>query len=236
MKNFKYLLSAVAVASALTACSSMDVDDEEALAGNFPEDFSDSVYLNLHPELVRVQRKEYVAAYNTKQADSVKAYVEAETAKCLGNADCVAKANAVQTEYNAMVEAATATLKTKKAYQSAITEIDATTKEMYHKILVDPLLGGFTEADWQADPQSDRYYAALRDLNFYDAANDYEVLKNIPIDTFAISYQYVIYGRDYGWAYRRCSATEAANPVKTESYPATKLYCADDNGIAHEIK
>ena len=51
----------------------MDVDDEEALAGNFPADFSDAAYIQLHPELVRVQIKDFVASYNAKLSDAAKA-------------------------------------------------------------------------------------------------------------------------------------------------------------------
>ena len=82
---------------------------------------------------------------------------------------------------------------------------------------------------------SKNHQKALKSLNLYGTNKDYELLKAVPIDTFAVSYQYVVYGRDYGWAYRRCTAEEVKKPAKTESYPVTKLYCADETGIAHEI-
>ena len=201
MKNFKYLLSAVAVASALVACSSMDVDDNEALAGNFPEGFSDSVYVNLHPELVRVQMKDYVIQHNAKLEET-------------------------DSNFAAI----------KKAAEASFKEDSLRDVPMLHKILVDPHLGGFTEADWQSDSLSKQQRSVLNELNLYDIANDYDSLKAVPIDTFAVTYQYVMYGRDHGWAYRRCTETEKANPsYDINVYPATKLYCADESGITHEI-
>lgn len=74
----------------------------------------------------------------------------------------------------------------------------------------------------------------LKQLNFYDNVQDLQKLLEVPLDTFAVSYQYVLYGKLYGWAYRQCSETEKNNPIITETYPATKLYC-DDNGIVREI-
>lgn len=339
MKNFKYLLS-VAVASALVACSSMDIDDKEALAENFPEDFADSTYLNLHPELVRIQIKDYVAKVNKSASDSVGALVDSATAKCnKEDADCISAAKAVKTAYDNAVTADTA------AYYADTASL--------HKILTNPFLGGFTEADWQgawnvsftktdsaitkkdtilfridsvagadtvkimlklrkdgdttktgeitydatdsakiAKIKGYRYeykdkkwvsddstalvevemtegmsfakknaveteldtighvidsvavsgglskdhLKVLKALNLNVTNKDFDVLKAAPIDTFAVTYQYVMFGRDHGWAYRRCTEAETANPsFDIEVYPATKLYCADENGITHEI-
>ena len=74
----------------------------------------------------------------------------------------------------------------------------------------------------------------LNQLNFYGVDDDLTMLQSVAIDTFAISYQYVMFGKAHGWAYRPCTEAEKANPVKTEVYPATKLYC-DDNGQIREI-
>ena len=63
MKNFKILFS-IAIASALVGCSSMAVDEDEALAGNLPADFDVNEYRSLHPELERLQRRDYIANYN----------------------------------------------------------------------------------------------------------------------------------------------------------------------------
>lgn len=62
----------------------------------------------------------------------------------------------------------------------------------------------------------------------------YEVLLAVPMDEFAISYQYTVFGRSHGWAYRRCTEEEKQHPIQTEVYPMQKYYC-DDNGIAKEI-
>ena len=340
MKNFKYLLSAITVASALVACSSMDIDDREALAENFPEDFSDSVYVNLHPELVRVQMKDYVANYNGVRADSVNGLVNTETTKCQKeDAECIAKAKAYKTAYDSAVKA------------DAAAFLDDTAS--LHKILTNRTLGGFTDSDWQSDwkgtyqtkdsaitskdtvlfridsiagtdtvkimmklrhdgdtvktgtftydatdptkvvkikgymykYQDKKWISAdstalvelemidgmslakkngvetvldtighvtdsvavagglskdhqkvLNALNLNDTSKDYDVLKAVPIDTFAITYQYVMFGRNHGWAYRRCTEAEKANPsYNIDVYPAEKLYCADESGITHEI-
>lgn len=63
MKNFKILFS-IAVASALVGCSSMAVDEDEALNGNLPSDFDVNEYMALHPELLRVQIKDFVSLHN----------------------------------------------------------------------------------------------------------------------------------------------------------------------------
>jgi hypothetical protein len=44
----------------MAACSSMEVDDDELYVENFPKDFADTVYMNLHPELASIQIKQYV--------------------------------------------------------------------------------------------------------------------------------------------------------------------------------
>jgi hypothetical protein len=339
MKNVKYLLS-VAVASALVACSSMDIDDQEALAENFPEDFADSTYLNLHPELVRIQLKDYVTSYNKKLSDSVSSLVKAETAKCLDeDTDCINAAKVYKTAFDSSVAVDTA------AYYADTAGL--------HKILVDRLLGGFTEADWQSDwnvsytktdsvitskdtilfridsvagadtvkimlkllkdgdttktgeftydatdpakiakikgyryEYKDKKWVSadstalvevemadgmsiakkngvetvldtighvidsvavsgglskdhlkiLKALNLYGSSKDFDLLKAVPIDTFAVSYQYVMFGRDHGWAYRRCTEAEKANPsYNLDVFPAEKLYCADEDGLTHEI-
>jgi len=81
---------------------------------------------------------------------------------------------------------------------------------------------------------STAHMKVLNQLNFYGVDDDLTMLQSVAIDTFAISYQYVMFGKAHGWAYRACTEAEKANPVKTEVYPATKLYC-DDNGQIREI-
>lgn len=62
MKSLKYLLP-FAVA-ALTACSSMEIEDTESMVENTPTDFDAQKYLSLHPQLRYLQIKDAVAAYN----------------------------------------------------------------------------------------------------------------------------------------------------------------------------
>jgi len=120
MKYLKILFSTVAV-SAMVGCSSMDVDDTEALSGNFPSDFDDATYMSLHPELVRLQIKDYVSNYNAKLADS---------------------ASAAGTEAQAAFEAAVS--EDSLAFASLDTSV-------LRSIMLDSQLGGYTQADWELD-------------------------------------------------------------------------------------
>ncbi len=343
MKNFKILLS-VAASAALVACSSMAIDENEALAENFPSDFTDAGYMQVHPELVRIQVKEYVTAYNANASANA---IAAGSATFV--TDSTNDATAFQNYY--VLDPNTG---------AKTDSIDAVKLETLKAILLDPQLGGYTADDW-ADDWTDKvkdsttvltkvdtlsltvkdsvdksmlkqviiavkvkagecvavkkakicdttkvvgsikydeagkvkelhgftscdsttcaeenavdvvleptnflmkvskadtmtivtsvkteklnikggisadHWKVLNALNFCDGANDLERLKAIPLDTFAISYQYVMYGKAHGWAYRPCSEAEKTNPVITETYPVTKLYC-DDNGVAREIK
>ena len=74
MKKLYQGLMIIATA-ALTACSSMEVNDAEAVAENYPDDFDAAVYLELHPVLLTMQRINYVKDENAK----FKASMDAET-------------------------------------------------------------------------------------------------------------------------------------------------------------
>jgi hypothetical protein len=63
MKHIRLYLTTLA-AVLMAACSSMEVDDNELYAENFPKDFVDSVYMELHPELVSLQIKRFVKDNN----------------------------------------------------------------------------------------------------------------------------------------------------------------------------
>jgi hypothetical protein len=310
MKNFKLLFSA-AVASALIGCSSMDVDDEEALAGNFPADFSDAAYIQLHPELVRVQIKDFVASYNSKLADAAKANGTQAAFDSTKEADVAKYADSTEMLHTIMVStqlggfteadwekdwaggtkdsvfasetkrdtlilaiddstdaaAPVVTLVYFGVKKGAVTgkidyaedgttitavhgyktcdktacsdtvDIEITEKMSFNK------KGTKAETDTlkmdtisvpTAGAISAAHMKVLNQLNFYGVDDDLTMLQSVAIDTFAISYQYVMFGRAHGWAYRPCTEAEKANPVKTEVYPATKLYC-DDNGQIREI-
>ena len=88
MKNFKILFS-IAVASALVGCSSMAIDDNEILEGNLPADFDVNEYMELHPELKRIQIKDYIAIHNENAEKAAKAAgtaAEFKTAKAADEA------------------------------------------------------------------------------------------------------------------------------------------------------
>lgn len=82
----------------------------------------------------------------------------------------------------------------------------------------------------------------LKNFNVWNTSDDYAtVMKIAVLDTFAISYQYVAYGRMHYWAYRRCTESEkqkeeilVPNPADKNWVGATKFYC-DDNGAIKEI-
>lgn len=74
----------------------------------------------------------------------------------------------------------------------------------------------------------------LKNFNLYDTENDLIEIQAIPVDTFAISYHFVLFGKLHGWAYRPCTESEKAKDAVLPEYPAEKLYC-DDNGKTKEI-
>lgn len=70
MKKYgKYLM--ILTAGLLTACSDMGVNEDKAVAENFPEGFSASEYAELHPALISLQVQDFVAAKNASFTDSV---------------------------------------------------------------------------------------------------------------------------------------------------------------------
>lgn len=74
----------------------------------------------------------------------------------------------------------------------------------------------------------------LRGFNLYSTTADLATLQALPVDTFAISYQFVLFGKLHGWAYRPCTESEAAKDAVVPEYPAPALYC-DDHGKTKEI-
>ena len=82
MKKSLHLLTALGF-FALTACSSLDVNEAEAIEGNYPDDFSAAEYMALHPELRSLQIRDYVKNYNKAlelSSDAIDADVEAFSA------------------------------------------------------------------------------------------------------------------------------------------------------------
>lgn len=48
----------------------------------------------------------------------------------------------------------------------------------------------------------------VKTFNFIGVADDYGMALAAPIDTFAVTYHYVLYGKSHGWAYRPCKESE----------------------------
>lgn len=85
MKKMYQGLMIIAMA-ALVGCSSMEVNDVDAVAENYPSDFDGSVYLQLHPVLLTMQIQDYVADRNAK----LKASMDADAYKALVAEDSLA--------------------------------------------------------------------------------------------------------------------------------------------------
>lgn len=61
-KLHQYMM--ILAASALTACSSMDISEAESYAENYPAGFDARTYMDLHPSLFALQVHDYVTAHN----------------------------------------------------------------------------------------------------------------------------------------------------------------------------
>jgi hypothetical protein len=85
MKKLYQGLMIIATA-ALMACSSMEVNDAEAVSDNYPSDFNASVYLELHPLLQTMQIMDYVKDKNAQ----FKASMDANTFKTKAVEDSIA--------------------------------------------------------------------------------------------------------------------------------------------------
>jgi hypothetical protein len=350
MKNFKLLLS-FAVATALMGCSSMDVEESEALAGNVPADFDVNEYIALHPELLRVQIQEYVASYNEKAKSAAAAagevysaaFKDSVIADSLSFLDSVNQIRAIardyagynreadsiawetsllpttidsiitETKYDTLAVGAKSkadaeapfvkTFVCPKASQGSITyaedgktivtvvgyaqrdstcsETDAKTGKKciayQYTCVGDPTTYDSTDYEFNTKASTPKMAGlitresqdsvgvkpveqpgfiepnqlkAARKFNFVDSRDDLAKLKAIEIDYFAISYQYAVFGKEHGWAYRRCKPEDNLGrylyePVvdpetgltvdkATAEYPIAKLYC-DENGQAREL-
>lgn len=76
----------------------------------------------------------------------------------------------------------------------------------------------------------------LKKFNFYDTTDDLASLETVPWDTAAFSYQFIVFGKSHGWAYRYCTDDEASNTIRgSDVYPASTYYCEDEDGIVREI-
>lgn len=285
MKNsFKYLMLLAVVA--LTACSSMEVDEAEAVEENFPSDFVAAEYMELHPSLRSLQVRDYVDAYNDNLGLS-KEEIEADTAAFMADTaqlhkiyteptlggyseelweeswesyyedstSCIIETDTVSMKLDDLVNDQVLTVYVESITYDAegvITEIQgyedsAKTSAVTHVISTDLTVakrGTVTVPDTiscetiQVEISGGLTKDVVRQLklfSFHDTENDYEKLLEVPVDTFAISYQYVLFGRSHGWPYRACKDDELDNPIQTETYPVSKFYCAD-GALIREIK
>ena len=302
----KYLISFAALAFA--ACSSMDIDDAETVSENFPEDFDDAVYMELHPELVSMQVRNYIADYNASVKESLvpdsiiadSNAFSADTAllhqifatPCYGGygetrwADAwapvitdslVCQLKEVYVQINlwkktTVTDSSTgeesvdstsinlvapitvvmdSTDTTKFVSVTGMPKDDSTATDPVTYVISDSLdvLAGAKRGKTQMDtvgcdtipnekPGSLKSVDVtfLHGFNFIDTRDDWKKIKAVPIDTLAISLQYVLYGESHGWAYRKCKDTEKDNPKISEEYPVTKRYCVDAKGDVREIK
>lgn len=314
MKNFKILFS-IAVASALVGCSSMAVDENEALEGNLPADFDVNEYMELHPELKRIQIKEYIVEYNKKVSKAAGAeFSEAKAADEAAFVADTATMHKIVTVYAGYSEDAWNLTLQSSTKDSAVTEtktdtlalgVKSKTEEDAKFVKVwfcpdstnkgsitfeadaisavtafdDSTCTGeaknYAAADYEFNLKTDKATAAglkirniedtlevipvlvegvvnpalvkaAKEYNFVNATNDWDMLAAIPLDLFAISYQYSAFGQDHGWAYRRCKEGDnlgrylyeldpaTLTYTATAEYPVNKLYC-DDNGEAREL-
>ncbi len=294
----KYLISVAAIS--MVACSSMDVEYSEAVEENFPDDFDHAVYMQLHPELVSLQVRDYVNTYNAEaktkltpeqisadvdsfhanldqihqiyadpnlggfseaQWEAIWLPVESEKTTC-GNKFTVlnlqqivaGEGDAVDTVKIKLLDPITITpegatspdsiVSVKGAVDSAGTLKEYTMGDsiwvMSGKNMGTSVVDSatcVTKVDTIPStgiPTVTKNY--LEKFNFVDTKDDLTRLKKIPLDTMAFSIQYILFGRDNGWAYRKCKEDEASNPAITETYPVTKLYCVDEAGVVREIK
>lgn len=285
MKNsFKYLM--LLAVAALTACSSMEVDEAEAVEENFPSDFVAAEYMELHPSLRSLQVRDYVDAYNDNLGLS-KEEIEADTAAFMADTaqlhkiyteptlggyseelweeswesyyedstSCIIETDTVSMKLDDLVNDQVLTVYVESITYDAegvITEIQgyedsAKTSAVTHVISTDLTVakrGTVTVPDTiscetiQVEISGGLTKDVVRQLklfSFHDTENDYEKLLEVPVDTFAISYQYVLFGRSHGWPYRACKDDELDNPIQTETYPVSKFYCAD-GALIREIK
>lgn len=290
----KFLISIAAVS--LAACSSMDIEDSEAIAENFPDDFSGAVYMELHPELVSLQIRNYIAGYNDEVKGSLTADAIAEDAQAFVDDTVQLRKIYANPQYGGFgderwveafkpIDTIAVTCKTANVFtqlnmkqvsgedttdikviapitvvkDTADTNLIVKVTGMTDSTATDPetfelndtlfLLKGNKMGSSKTDTVScdtthgekpgalktlDVNY--LKNFNFVDTKNDLAKIQSIPIDTLAISLQYVVFGEANGWAYRKCKDTEKENPVITEEYPVSKRYCADADGIVREIK
>lgn len=291
----KFLIPFAALS--LTACSSMDIDDDEAIKENFPDDFDRAVYVEIHPELVSLQVRNYIVNANADARDLLtdtsvikadeKAFFEdtAQLHKIFANPKYGGYTDAAWEKAMAPVVNMKEECETEDRYTlvnlnqisgedttvvkvldpitfvkdtsdtslivSVIGKRDSAATDVDTLVLSDTLVlvngknrGTTVKVKIACDTSYTTTPGALTSqqlkfmgyFNFINTTKDWEALKAVPIDTLAISLQYVVFGESHGWPYRKCKDSEKKNPVMSEEYPVTKRYCVDAAGVVREIK
>ncbi len=281
MKKSLFLLTALGT-FALMACSSLDVSDAESTQENYPDDFSASEYVSLHPGLRSLQIQDYVKAHNSGLSLETDA-VAADTAAFLADTatlhqifvnpdyagyteDFWAEEWSALTTTTTVCDSDTVYVRVRDIEASKVTIVylgELTYAEDGKTILA---VSGFTDSlltpDSAVSFTMDSNYVIVSQLgstktkvdsascrevvdsisgglsavtkrqllkfNFEDSSDDLNQLAQVPVDSEAFSLQYLAYGKAHGWAYRACRDDELTNPVQSETYPMTKLYCAAD--------
>lgn len=283
MPLFLFALGTVA----FTACSSLDVNQAESMADNYPKDFVAADYMALHPGLRSLQIQDYVKDYNSKLSLD-KSLISEDSAAFLADTSLlhqiyvnpsfagyseelwaedwdvsvsekkVCKEDTIvvrvkpadstpvkvylgSLSYNAdgeitAVEGFTDSLKTPGSEVSyVIDKVNYTfvTQRGSVVTVVDSNSCSVERDTTAGGIPSDKRRQLIK-FNFHDTLDDLAALEAVPVDTFAISSQYLMFGQAHGWAYRACSDAERNNPIQSEEYPMKKLYCADGD-VVREI-
>ena len=85
-------------------------------------------------------------------------------------------------------------------------------------ICSDPYMGGYPAESCVNPTANADIMKDLAEFNFINVPNDTIALRSFPIDSVAISQQYIIFGRDHGWAYRWCvSQEDLAGPGRDQA-------------------
>lgn len=185
MKNFRKLIIALP-AVALMACSSMDVDNAEAM--NWPSDFDAQTYATINPILFDLQLQDYVVAYNNTW----------KTAQYASAANAADSAN-VKTTMAAAVSADSA-------------EFFADTANLH--LLYSQYAGITDTSDWASAADTivkARNIYLYKFYNLYGKTLSEElsyIKDSVAVDLEAVKLQYMLYGQIEGRPYRYCKTGE----------------------------
>lgn len=71
----------------------------------------------------------------------------------------------------------------------------------------------------------------IRGFNFHDRLDDWNAVREIPLDTTAIHNHFLSVAKNKGWPYRYCNEYEAEGQPVFPEPPAEKLYCLDGQDV-----